>query len=377
MRLKQVFSFLFATATLIFSAPTFAQAVNNEPAPKNECDKKEFDMGKFYNGAKLFDKSANKVSQLIQAERAAGRDPKVFLIARAGQDLSGVITLKDYANRRPITIQDMFNEIDPTYMHGDSNHVGIIQNEIKRRFRDPNRQLIYSHVGFLVINHPVNEKPMKMADDVTLEGRPGDFWVEELLKPCKTLAPKAWITGLPMFFQDDPHDYRALIMVPEQYIQDQLMELLFRDEIQNPFLASTYNVAAPYNDVFEENSATWVLDIIAAAQFPNVRATKSRQMAHRLLRENGYMSTKLLANSFKMKMATSVFAPKSVNIRDGAHPFARPFGVMEFVTELSVREYLLRNRLVRPDAVHEVFVPGNERYKGPVGGDEEAPRRRR
>lgn len=367
MRLKQFFLFLIATVSLIISGPTFAQTLTKDAAPKNECDKKDFDLGKFYNGAKLFDKAANKVNQLIQAERAAGRDPKVFLIARAGQDLSGVITLKDYENRRPITLQDIFNDVDPSRVNIEASQVAITQEAIKRRYGDPKRPLTYSHVGFLVINHPVNTNPMQMADGVTIEGRPGDFWVEELLKPCKTLAPKAWVTGLPMFFQDDPHEFRSLIMVPEQQIQDQLMELLFRDEIQNPFLASTYNVAAPYDDVFEENSATWVLDIIAAAQFPNVRATKSRQMAHRLLRENGYVSTKLLASSFKMRMATSVFAPNSVNIRNETHRFARPYGVMEFVTELSVREYLLRNRLVRPDAIHEVYVDEKERYKEPVG----------
>lgn len=354
--------------SLSFSVFARAQVPVAEQNKKSECSEKDVTLTEYINRLKLAAHFQFQVGQIVDGERSAGRNPKVFIIARAGQDLAGVVTLKDSLQGRSLSVQDIFNRVNPNSYLRDSGEVDVskVHRELKTVYGDKSRQLIYSHIGILFVDHPDKDKLVTYRPDITNEGT---LWVEHLLKPCDTLKPSTFISGDSMFFQDDPHDYRAIIMVPEQVIQDRIYDMIINKKIHTRYLAEKYNVAAPYDSLQEQNSNQWVLEVIAASTTAQYMDVKTRAQAQHLLKQGHFTPTKILADSLKFGFATSVFAPGSVNIRDSEHKFARPYGVTEVVTELSVREYMLRNKITSLEKIFEVVLPDNEREKNLEEGE--------
>lgn len=345
---------------------------------KNECDLKPLKTHQLANGLKLRMLVENKIRTIIEAEKKKNKNPKVFIIGRAGQDLSGALVLKDNLSNNSLSLETIFNQSKVIASDGSlANINGSIDKdltirEIKNNYLDMNRNLTYSHVGILVLDHEVTKKQKTMPDGTVLSG--GDYWIEELLKPCENLKPKSWVTGLSQFFQDDPHQYRSIIYVPDQKIQDEIYNIITAEGFHNNFLGKKYNAAGNYNylktsstkdDRFhhEQNSNQYILEIIAAAQINALSGNstvQNRDKAVHVLHQWNYSPTKILANSFMTSMATSFFAPDSLNIRNELHPYARPYNIVEMVTELSVREYLLRTRAITPSDIYEAILPKNE-----------------
>lgn len=364
-------------------SPALAQLAQPAAAPektkvKNECEVKDAKAHELANGLILRMGVTDMLRKIIQKEQANGNDPKVVVIGRAGQDLGGAMVLRDSQNGQDLSLDTIFRSSIVNVGESNITSTGSAIDkdktvaEIKKNYADPNRKLVYSHVALLFLDHSVKYTARTMSDGEVLHG--GDYWAEELLKPCENLTPKAWITGLSQFFQDDPHDYRAIIYVPTQAIQDELYKLVEKDHAQKNFLAKTYNAAGNYNylktdsakdDKYhnEQNSNQYVLELIAAAQLnAHQGATRitHRDQAASLLHQWGYSPTKIIANSFMTSMATSFFAPGSLNVRNELHPYARPYNIVEMVTELSVREYMLKTRAITPTDIYEVVIPKNE-----------------
>lgn len=334
----------------------------NTAEKKNECSVTKMTDGQIINGILLRGMVGDKLRALAASERAKGKDPKVFVIGRVGQDFSGVLTLKDQMNGRSMSVRDIMNDINPNFYTNENGSVDIarVQQAIKKKFTDKSRQMIYSHVGLVFLNHPVTHTPVILNGE-KIGG--GEFWVEELLKPCANLTPKSWITGLTQFFEDDPYDYRSIIMVPDQRVQDRIYDMIANKNMSTTFLGEIYNAASHYNNKQEQNSNQFVLELLAAAQSSKYSQIQSRLETHETLKRTGFIPTKIIGNSLKAGFITSWFAPDSMKINDYENPYARPYNVSEFITELSVREYMLRTKMTTPQDIHEVVLPMKDRFE--------------
>jgi hypothetical protein len=375
---------IFLLLMVVLSSKTFAAPEQNE-GYDDKCKSREVTKGEILNGLSLRNIVSYKINEIIESEKRQGRNPKVLIIGRAGQNMNGILTLKDQKNGRNLSVSDIMQQSITMTDNGTPN-VSATQSEIKRNFVDKNRQLVYSHVALLIIGHPLSKQERVLNKDLTI-GRlvtdadreaieqnkiktigGGDYYVEELLKPCATLTPRAWVTGLSMFFQDDPFDYKAILMVPRQEIQDKVYDLLvsqdhyLENQTFNRFLGKTYNAAANYLNRTEQNSNQYVLELLMAGTFDHPE-NLSRLDVHPVLKKYGYRMTKVMAAGMRASFATSPFMPKSFNIHDSENPYARPYNVAEMVTELSIREFLIRNNIVSKDKVYEVELPESLRLK--------------
>lgn len=361
--------------------------ISEDAFNKDECSKSDFDINKFKLGMVLRVKAGQRIDQIVADERSAGRNPKVLLIARAGQDLKDALVLKDEINGQLISVTDIFNDIlynspIPNEQRDMQSYINDVQQKVKAKYRDPNRSLQYSHLGLLVINDPIiNTKRIltkaqqaakalreKNSGKVEKLNYGGQYWIRELLKPCESLDPYSWRTGLAGFFQDNPHQYKAIVMVPDQKIQDIIHRFLVdrgveKDANYDRFLADKYNTAAAFYNIPEQNSNQFLLEIFAAAQLirdRNVKIAETNRTHYiNQLRATGFRPTKILADSFMLKMAATSLASKYMkylNIQSQFNPYAQPYAVTEIVTELSVREYLLRQDIIQPSGIHEIIV---------------------
>jgi hypothetical protein len=374
--------FIFLSLVVTNSGLTLAAPRKDQDVKQvNECTPPKLDVEALIKGLVLRSKAGYFLNELVEKERKTkGYEPQVLIVARAGQDLSGALVLRDLDdNGQLLTVKDMFNKVigphQLPYSDGlddQQKSVAPIQYQIKRKFRDRNRKLIYSHMGILILNHSIKSVEHTFDQDEKLVCPDCEFMVDELLKPCESLVPKKWVTGLAGFYQDDPHEYRTLFIVPTPEIQSEIKKII--DEKSDDayvlkqgrnnfdlFLGDHYNAAAKYTDQKEQNSNQYVLEIIAAAQMKlktdRLNATTTRNDVLNYLTETGFRPTKIIADSFKMGFATSGFAPNSLRIHDRDNAYARPFNVSEFVTELSVREWMQRQGIVKSaDDMHAVLI---------------------
>ena len=364
---------------------------------KSKCpEPPEFDIEKYKMGLVLRVKTGKLIDGIVKSERSAGRSPKVFFIARAGQDLKGAMVLKDVDHDgRVMTVADIIEGAlgfrtnpFPRGTGAKQNEIHFDQKAISDKYADPTRKLVYSHLGLMIVQDPfintrkhltkaeksaiakqneiLRKKGIEVLDE--LPNNAGQYWVRELLKPCEGMRQFSWRTGLAGFFQDDPHEYKSVVMVPDQRIQDAIYSFLIDPRVESganykKFLAENYNVAANFKDPVDQNSNQFMLEVVAGAmmmrdQKINFNSTK-RSDYLTYLEKTGFRPTKILPNSFLLKQATSPIAGwfmETLNIKDKDHPFARPYGITEIVTELSIREYLLRQDVIRPEGVHHITI---------------------
>ncbi len=369
---------------------------NEDTYDKTKCpEPPPFDIEKYKMGLVLRVKTGELVDGIIQKERAQGRTPKVLLIARAGQDMSGAAVLKDEDQGRVLSVADIMEgaiglRVNP-YPGGSGarqSDIHFDQKAIKAKYKDATRKLTYSHLGLLIIDDPFikTRKDLTKAERAAIVKRNemlrknnlpvpeekayngGQYWVRELLKPCESMQQHSWRTGLSGFFQDDPFEFKSIVMVPDQKIQDLIYSFLIDHGVESDanykkFLADNYNIAANFKDPVDQNSNQFFLEVVAAAMLArdkNISINKtSRPDYLKYLEQTGYRPTKILPESFWLKQATSPIAGwfmDTLNIRDSDHPFARPYGITEIVTELSIREYLLRRDVVGLEGIHHVVI---------------------
>lgn len=386
---------LIVILAVLLSLTAQANEVNDEP---RKCKIKESTDEQFINGMRLRHVMAATLKNIVNIEKAKGNDPKVFIIGRAGQNMSGVLTLKNKLNGRDITLSDIMSDPDIRYAgntESGSNSYSAEQYAIKRKYADKDRQLIYSHIGFVFINHPLVENPVIVEDskivrratneDLETHARQskmtfeelqasgekkikilggGEFWIEELLKPCADDVPHHWYTGLSMFYQDDPHEYKSIVMVPTQKLQDRIYDLVIKKERQADFLGQIYNAATGWTNKVEQNSNQFVLEIIAAAMQPDPSVIRNRLDTFAFLKKTGYRPTTLIADSFKASFMTGgLFMPRHFKVSPDENPYARTHNITDIVTELSIREYLIKNKAIT--GLYEAKLPDEFTVKAP------------
>lgn len=128
--------------------------------------------------------------------------------------------------------------------------------------------LVYSHVGFALRDHP--------------DGR---WTVLHLLNRCGTDRSGIHAEGLFNFFADDLVNQDARIAWLAPALRDRLLQRLQHD-VALALHEPRYNVISRPDSARFQNSTAWVLELLAAAQLPQARPTRSQAQA--LARAQGH-----------------------------------------------------------------------------------------
>ena len=200
--------------------------------------------------------------------------------------------------------------------------------------------LHYSHVGFVVRDHP-----------------DGAWTVVHLLNQCGSARSDIYAQGLVNFFMDDLQSQDARIVWLKPELAHRLAVLLGKNTVTSVF-DPDYSVIARYDSRQYQNSTAWVLDMLSAAQLPAMNLPK-RDHAQALEKAQGFVpdiihidySQRILGGFFS---ANTVFTDHSVGTRLS--------GQYKVVTVRSIFRYLERMAMIqrqwewRND--HEATLPG-------------------
>ena len=160
-----------------------------------------------------------------------------------------------------------------------------------------------------------------------------------------------WEEGLGAVFSDDMKRYRAQIMVPKQNLQNRIESILLKEKIGANWHNKKYNAAALADDLDQQNSNQWVLEVLAAAMRPEGEIT-DRAGAQQVLAKTQFLPTKVTPTGLYSLMTL----PFVGNLLRGTvcmkrqKYFSQGFG--EIISVLSIEEYMKRNQLLQ----YEPFV---------------------
>lgn len=323
-----------------------------------------------------------------------GEPLKVALVARAGQNMKDISTLREVdRNGRPLTVQQMISmaESQVPFNEQGTRETHLVKNEIRKSFSDRNRKSVYSHFGLIFWNHPNGAADAKA-------GTSKQWWFRHMLRPCATPeeikaglipnVPKLYDEGVSRFFTDDPYELRAQILVPPPEIQDNLEKLAlpkttvidgveyWDNRLPELFAGEFYNAAAAWNNTVEANSNQFVLELLAAASQPFGRV-RTRAEAQDVLNKTGYRPMRAMLSGAQA-LAGLPFASKLapfVRLHPNEQPGYMNYAVADLVTTLSVEEYMQRNNWTvlnreiyiadktKTDEIKRTAPPQNDLYR--------------
>lgn len=362
--MKKLLLTLLVSSTLI--APISAQAEDDSDGLCNtkpgRCRSGELTQEQTLNSLFLADKIAATIKKLEEDERRNGRDFKVAIIGRMGTNLKGFKLMKDTDSKgRPRDIHQLVSSLKV----GQEKFEEYERRGSRNRYRSPedldyskvrdatqeNKIMQYSHVGIILKNHR-NSEPDK-----------GYWTIMHLLYKCEDNRSFVFEEGIGAFFMDDMKDYKAEILVPSQDIQDKIEDLLLKKKHVYRWLNPRYNAAATPDDLSEQNSNQWVLEVLAAVQ-SNVGDITSREEANQVLEQTDYRTSiikpKGLYSLISFPGATKIL-PSTVCL--ARQPYFKRYGIAHIVSALSLREYMQRREqlLLRS----EVILTEKEQFEKP------------
>lgn len=345
------------TAAVSLMAPQMAAA--------GECKVKEPTSEAIADALKIgtvFDVQMSLLAQ--EYKEKTGKELKVVLVSRAGQDMKDILTLRDTDRRgRLLSAREIValaeSEVMPN-METGGRDVEQVKREIRKTFGDKSRQSVYSHMGILFRNHP---------DGKDEEEGLQHWYFRHMLRPCISdeqvkkgidpNKPELYDEDIFRFFTDDPHELRAQILVPSHDIQENLEKLVlpkYRREngklvadnsIPKTFNGKFYNAAAHWQNKTEANSNQWVMELIAAATQPYGRV-RSRAEAQDVLAKTSYRPMRALLSG-SQAMANLPFASKFapyVRLHHNEQPAYGQYAIADLITTLSIEEWMKRNNWV-------------------------------
>ena len=136
-------------------------------------------------------------------------------------------------------------------------------------FRNPSHQK-YTHAGIVYKSH--KESPWRF---------------KHILNICAGENSGIFDQNLVQFFNDGPHFYDFRIGVPSSFLQDSIVAVLesnLAEALHNPRYS---NIANPFHTEYQ-NSNGWVLNILTAAQYPNMSSHLSVAIANMNLKSEGH-----------------------------------------------------------------------------------------
>lgn len=344
---------------ILFAAHTFASAqVLEEPnqpglcyKAAKKCHMRELTPAEIDTATAMADEVAYQLMQIDQHEKKEGRDFKVALIGRAGTDLGKFQVLKDTdSNGNRLNMQQLVEQLKSEsnqVSNGEQGPQDQINYRVLRSWMDNSRQMEFSHIGIALKNHSKSDQQFH-------------WQIMHLLWTCEQDPARGvtegdrsyiWEEGLGAVFADEMKEYKAQILVPQQQIQNRIEKLLLKSKLGAQWHNSKYNAAALSNDLDQQNSNQWVLEVLAAALKPDGRVN-DRAQAQEVLRQTGYMETKVTPTGFYRLISLPFvknLLPGTLCMKKQPY-FSQGFG--QIISVLSVEEYLTRNNaLVRPPIV--------------------------
>ncbi len=343
----------------------FAISAGSSAAVAGECKVKEPTQAVIADALKigtLLDVQMTKLA--AEHRKKTGKELKVALVARAGQDMKDILTLRETDRRgRLLSLQEIVRTSEfevPQNSETGVREVEKVKQEIRRAYGDSKRQSVYSHYGLIFWNHPEGFDP----------GAGQRIWYfRHMLRPCISdeeikngidpNKPELYDEDIFRFFTDDPHELRAQIIVPTVEIQENLEKLVLpkiRREngeeihdngIPKAFNGKFYNAAAHWRNTTEANSNQWVSELVAAASQPFGRV-RSRAEAQEILAKTDYRPMRALLSG-QQAMAALPFASKIapyVRLNHDEQPYYGQYAIADLITTLSIEEWMKRNNWV-------------------------------
>ncbi len=318
-------------------------------AQAGECKVKSPSDGMIADAMKMQVVAELQIERLAQAyKKETGKDLKVILVSRAGQNFDELQVLKDVDQRgRVLTPQRIAElaeaEVPYNSERGTRDNYQVFQEAVKR-FADPKRPMKYSHMGILLRHHPAGRNE---------NGQQEFWWFRHQLRPCVDESqkkegldynkPLLWDEGMGRFFSDDPHELRAQFVVLKPEIQDRVEALVMNTRSAMAFNGEYYNAVSSWKNTKEQNSNQWVLEVLAAALKP-LGEVKNRSQAQQLLKATNYRPT-TIAFWGKQRLAllpgAGLLVPY-VKIRSSEQPYAHMYQIGEVISTMSIVEYLGR-----------------------------------
>ncbi len=348
--MKAVIQFLLIY-TILFGLHTYAwsqtEAKPEQPAglcqkPVKKCNVRELTPAEIDTATAMADEVAYQLMQLDELEKREGREFKVALIGRAGTDLGKFQVLKDAgADGKYLNMDQLVTQIESDSPERADGGGPSVNYRVLKNWMDDSRQMEYSHIGIALRNHPKSDKRFH-------------WQIMHLLWTCEKDPARGategdrsyiWEEGLGAVFADDMKEYKAQIMILKPQIQTRIENFLLKEKVGAQWHNSKYNAAALSNDLDQQNSNQWVLEVLAAALKPD-RQVKDRAAAQQVLRETGYMETKVALKGFYSLLNLPFvknLLPGTICMKKQPY-FGEGFG--QIISVLSVEEYMQRNQLL-------------------------------
>ncbi len=317
-----------------------------------KCNYRQLTQAEVDTATAMSDEVAYQLKQIDQLERAQNREFKIAIIGRSGTDLTKFQVLKDTNSQNQLLNMDqMFAQIktesEQMSYSSEGGSTGQINYQVVRSYFDKDRKMDFSHVAIAMKNHPKSDQNFHWE-------------VMHLLWTCDKDPARGvnegdrsyiWEEGLGAVFSDDMKRYRAQIMVPKQNLQNRIESILLKEKIGANWHNKKYNAAALADDLDQQNSNQWVLEVLAAALRPEGEIT-DRAGAQQVLAKTQFLPTKVTPTGL-YSLITLPFVgnllPGTVCMKRQKY-FGQGFG--EIISVLSIEEYMKRNQLLQ----YEPFI---------------------
>lgn len=300
----------------------------------------------------LTDIVAEKLLEIEKAEKAKGREFKVALIGRKGSDLSKFQPLKDLdGNGQVLSSEELIknileasNQYRLSQGNGGAPGNTIEPNVMRFGYFDRSRSLKFSHLGIALKNMVLKDKQGRLV----VAPEKGQWAVVHLLYSCEDQKQSYVFKGsLGHFFHDHMSDYGAQILVPEATMQNRIEEIVVKDYLGNNWIEKQYNAIALADDLNQQNSNQWVLEVLAASMFP-AGQIKDRAQAQEALKKTNYHETKVtpvgLYSAIKTPLVSKILSSLMPTVCMQYQPNIQKYGIGEIISALSLEEYLVSNK---------------------------------
>lgn len=349
-------SILFQTAFLFISLLKLQSAI------AGECKVASPSLDVQADAARLAQETDLALGQITEEYEATAKSRmQIIIIARAGQDMREQVVLRDVQGLSPLTLENIYRAaiVDPNSfsdVEGRSLDFNRLKSTIESKFKDPIRKMDFSHIAFLVRNHPEfppenGEAPMwhtrHMLRPCMLGKAPSEMTEFEVIQQRDINVPYLWDEGTFNFFTDNPYELKARFLVPSPALQERLMQAVFDEELAYKINSRFYNAAANWRNTEESNSNQWVLEVLAAAMRPKSQV-QSRADAQEVLASTNYQPTKVLfkgQKSFAYMPGAHKIAPY-VTYHSSEQPFYFKASIGEVISARSVEDYMSRNKIL-------------------------------
>ena len=325
---------------------------------QDRCSSRELSQEQTVKSIFLTDEVEKQLDALEVQEKKQGRTFKVAIIGRMGSNLSKFQPLRDVnKSGQSVTLNQMVDELVLQSKDIRKTQSSVLQNNpyevdynntlepvLVQSWFDRTRKLKYSHLGLAIKNLPLKDEKGQLITG----GDTGRWAVVQLLYSCEDGRKSHLFKGtVGNFFYDHMYDYGAQVLIPSQKLQNNLEKLIVSNYLGKNWLEKQYNALALADDLDQQNSNQWVLEVIAAA-LAGPNEVKDRSGAQNYLRQTNFASTKVtptgLYSAIKIPFVAKMISSIMPTVCMTHQETIKKYGIGEIVSALSIQEYLEKNK---------------------------------